>query len=63
MGQKTDKIIGRAKQALGAVTGNEKMKREGQRQEDKGQLKGKLDSTIGKTQGALKNLKDKVDRS
>jgi uncharacterized protein YjbJ (UPF0337 family) len=39
------------------------MKREGQRQEDKGKLKGKLDSTIGKTQGALKNLKDKVDRS
>jgi len=63
MGQKTDKIIGRAKQALGAMTGNEKMKREGQRQEDKGKLKGKLDSTIGKTQGALKNLKDKVDRS
>ena len=63
MGQKTDKIVGRAKQALGAVTGNEKMKREGQRQEDKGKLKGKLDSTIGKTQGALKDLKDKVDRS
>jgi hypothetical protein len=33
MGHKTDRIIGRAKQALGAVTGNEKMKREGQRQE------------------------------
>ncbi|MFZ0970668.1 MAG: CsbD family protein [Solirubrobacteraceae bacterium] len=63
MGQKTDKIIGRAKQALGAVTGNETMKREGQRQEDKGKLKGKLGSTIGKTQGALKDLKDKVDRS
>lgn len=62
MGQKTDKIIGRAKQALGAVTGNEKMKREGQRQEDKGNLKGKLDSTIGKTQDALGDLKKKVDR-
>jgi uncharacterized protein YjbJ (UPF0337 family) len=53
MGQKTDKIIGRAKQALAAVTGNETVKREGQRQEDKGKLKGKLDSTIGKTQNAL----------
>ncbi|MFL5862652.1 MAG: hypothetical protein ACJ780_18065 [Solirubrobacteraceae bacterium] len=63
MGQKTDKIIGRAKQALGAVTGNEKMKREGRRKEDKGRLKGQLDSTIGKTQGALKNLQNKVDRS
>jgi len=29
------------------------MKRGGQRQEDKGKLKGKLDSTIGKTQDAL----------
>jgi len=63
MGQKTDKIIGRAKQALGAVTGNEKLKREGQRQEDKGKFKGKFDSTIGKTQDVLKDLKDKVDRS
>jgi uncharacterized protein YjbJ (UPF0337 family) len=63
MGWKTDKLIGRAKQALGAVTGNEKMKREGQRQEDRGKLKGKLDSTIGKTQKKLRDLKDKVDRS
>jgi uncharacterized protein YjbJ (UPF0337 family) len=63
MGQNTDKIIGRAKQALGAITGNEKMKREGQRREDKGRLKGKLDSTIGKTQNKLRDLKDKVDRS
>jgi uncharacterized protein YjbJ (UPF0337 family) len=63
MGARTDKIIGRSKQALGAVIGNEKMKRGGQRQEDKGKLKGKLDSTIGKTQDALKGLKDKADRS
>ena len=34
------------------------MKREGQRQEDKGKLKGKIDSTIGKTQDALKGLKE-----
>jgi uncharacterized protein YjbJ (UPF0337 family) len=63
MGARTDKIIGRSKQALGAVIGNETMKREGQRQEDKGKLKGKIDSTIGKTQDALKGLKDKADRS
>jgi uncharacterized protein YjbJ (UPF0337 family) len=63
VGARTDKIIGRSKQALGAVMGNEKMKREGQRQEDKGKVKGKIDSTIGKTQDALKGLKDKADRS
>jgi uncharacterized protein YjbJ (UPF0337 family) len=39
------------------------MKHEGQRQRDKGQLKGKVDSTIGKTQDALEDLKDKADRS
>jgi uncharacterized protein YjbJ (UPF0337 family) len=60
MSRSTDKIIGRAKQALGAVTGNEKMKRDGQ---DKGKLKGKLDSAIGKTQDVLKDAKDKVDKS
>jgi len=63
MGARTDKIIGRSKQALGALIGNEKMKREGQRQEDKGKFKGKIDSTIGKTQDALRGLKDKADRS
>ena len=38
------------------------MKRDGQRQEDKGKLKRKVDSTIGKTQAALKDLKGNVDR-
>lgn len=63
MGAKTDKIFGRAKQALGAIIGNETMKREGQRQEDKGKVKRKVDSTIGKGQDALKDLKGRVDRS
>ncbi len=45
MGAKTDKIFGRAKQALGAITGNETMKREGQRQEDKGKVKRTVDSS------------------
>jgi len=62
MGARTDKIIGRSKQALGAVTGNKRLKREGQRQEDKGKLKAQVDSTIGKTQDALEDLKDKADR-
>ena len=63
MGEKTDKISGRAKQAVGAVTGDEETKREGQRREDKGKLKGKLDSAVGKAQDALEDLKGKVDRS
>ena len=62
MGEKTDKTIGRAKQAVGAVTGDEEIEREGERQENKGKLKGKLDSTVDTVQDALGGLKDKVDR-
>lgn len=62
MGEKSDKIIGRAKQAAGAVTGNEETKREGKRQEDKGKLKGKLDAAVDKAQDALGDMKDAVDR-
>ena len=58
MGEKTDKISGRAKQAVGAVTGDEDTKSKGERQEDKG----KLDSTVDKAQDALEDLKDKADR-
>jgi uncharacterized protein YjbJ (UPF0337 family) len=63
MGEQTDKISGRAKQAVGAVTGDEETKREGERQEDKGKLKGKLDSAVEKAEHALEDLKRKVDRS
>jgi uncharacterized protein YjbJ (UPF0337 family) len=62
MDEKTDKIMGRAKQAVGAATGDEETKREGERQENKGKLKGKLDSTVDKAQDALEDLKDKLDR-
>jgi len=63
MGARTDQIFGRAKQALGAITGTEKKKREGQRKEDKGKFKGKVDSTVDKAQDVLGDLKDTVDRS
>jgi uncharacterized protein YjbJ (UPF0337 family) len=62
MGEKTDKISGRAKQAVGAVTGDEDTKRAGQRQEDKGKLKGIIDSTVDKAQEALETLKRRADR-
>ena len=62
MGAKTDQTIGRVKQAVGAVTGDEETKRAGQRQEDKGKLKGKLDAVFDRAQDALEDLKHKVDR-
>ncbi len=63
MGVRTDQMFGRAKQALGAITGNKKMKRTGQLQEDKGELKGKFDSAVDKTQDSLEDLKRTVNRT
>jgi uncharacterized protein YjbJ (UPF0337 family) len=50
MGEKTNKITGRAKQAVGAVTGDEETKREEERQENKGRLKGQ--GRLNRRQGA-----------
>ncbi len=63
MGAKTDQIFGRAKQALGAITGSKKMKRKGQLQEDKGELKGKFATAVDKTQDSLEDLKKTVNRT
>ena len=63
MAATTDKIFGRAKQALGAITGDKKMKRKGQVQEDKGELKDKVNATVDKTQDRLGDLKKKVNRA
>lgn len=42
MGEHTDKAKGNLKQAAGTLTGNDKLKREGQRDEARGHLKGAL---------------------
>lgn len=62
MGAKSDQAVGRAKQAVGAVSGDEEAKHEGQHQEDKGKLKAKLDSAVDRAQHALDDLKHKIDR-
>ena len=51
MGEHTDKTKGKAKQAAGELTGNDKLKREGQRDEAKGKVK-----------GAVKDAEDEAKR-
>ena len=63
MGATTDKILGRAKQAVGAITGNKKMKREGNVQEDKGELKDKFNAGVDTTHEALDDIKKTVNRT
>lgn len=43
---KTDKVTGRIKQAVGALTGNEKLKRQGRANERAGRIKQRSDATI-----------------
>ena len=49
-----------AKQAVGALTGNKATKREGERQERKGEVKGHIDDAAEKAQDATSSLKDKL---
>jgi uncharacterized protein YjbJ (UPF0337 family) len=63
MGSTTDKMkgyaneaAGKAKQGVGKVTGNDKMRAEGAAQE----VKGDAQKTVGKVKGAIKNAADKV---
>jgi uncharacterized protein YjbJ (UPF0337 family) len=62
MGAKTDQIIGRGKQSLGAITGDKKMKQKGEVQAEEGKIEEKIDATVDKTQNALKGLKKSVTR-
>ena len=63
MGEHSDKISGRVKQAAGALTGDEDLKREGEYQEQKGQLKGHVDEVVDKAQDAAEDVKHKIDQA
>ena len=56
MGSKTDKLKGRIKEAVGALTDNDHLKREGQRDQAVGEVKEAAES-------ATEQGKDKVKRA
>jgi uncharacterized protein YjbJ (UPF0337 family) len=51
MGSTTDKIKGRVKEAVGVLTDNDRLKREGQ-----------TDQVVGEVKEAAEKVKDKVER-
>jgi uncharacterized protein YjbJ (UPF0337 family) len=53
-GGKTDELKGRVKEAAGVLTGDEKLKREGQVDQTVGKIKQKTDKIIDKIKGAVK---------
>jgi len=66
MGSKTDKIKGRIKEAVGALTDNDHLKREGQRDQAVGEVKEAAETATeqvkDKVARVAKKVKDKVGR-
>jgi uncharacterized protein YjbJ (UPF0337 family) len=53
-GGRTDELKGRVKEAAGALTGDEKLKREGQVDQTVGKIKQKTDKIVDKIKEAVK---------
>lgn len=56
MGEYVDKLKGKIKQAVGSLTGNKELKREGERDE----LKGKAEGAVADVKDAAKEVKQSV---
>jgi uncharacterized protein YjbJ (UPF0337 family) len=60
MGSKTDKLKGRIKEAVGALTDNDHLKREGQRDQAVGEVKEKAERVAEKVQEKVTRAVKKV---
>ena len=67
MGGKTDKIKGRIKEAVGALTDDDTLKREGQRDQAVGEVKDAAESAAEQVKNEVarvaQKVKDKVERA
>jgi len=57
MSGKSDEIKGRVKEAAGALTGDNKLRREGKFDQAKGKVKQAVDKVVEKTKDVAKDLK------
>ncbi|MEV0991196.1 CsbD family protein [Streptomyces sp. NPDC049949] len=60
---KMDQAKGKAKEAVGKVTGNDRMKAEGKTDQAKGKAKEALSETEERARGVRDSLSDKRDRA
>jgi uncharacterized protein YjbJ (UPF0337 family) len=58
MGEFIDKAKGKVKQAIGDLTGNKELKREGERDETKGKVEGAVEDVKGAVRNAGQTIKD-----
>ena len=62
MSGKTDELKGRTKEAYGDLTDDERMKREGRRDQTAGKLKEKVDDAGDWVEEKIDEARDKLDR-
>lgn len=62
MGEKTDDMKGRAKEAAGAATGNDDLRREGKMDQAGATVKEKTGNAVDSTKDAIKDVTDRDDR-
>ena len=60
MGETADKFKGRTKEAVGDMTGDDHLKREGKADRASGKAKGVIDDAKDKAEGAVDRVKDKL---
>jgi uncharacterized protein YjbJ (UPF0337 family) len=60
MGSKTDKIKGRIKEAVGALTDNDDLKREGQRDQAVGEVKEAAENAVEQVKDTVERVAEKV---
>ncbi len=63
MGSNTDDLKGRAKEAVGDLTDNDDLKREGQADRASGKAKDVIDNLGEKAKAVVDDIKDKVQGS
>lgn len=61
MSGEKDKVEGRVKQAAGALTDDDELQREGERDEAAGKLKDTVDKAKGHVDDAIDAVKDKIN--
>lgn len=61
MSGKTDKVAGRIKQAIGSLTGNSKLKRDGRADERAGHIKQKADDSIDAIRDKLEDAAETLN--
>ncbi|MGH2731060.1 MAG: CsbD family protein [Actinomycetota bacterium] len=61
MADRSEQLAGKAKEAVGKVTGDEEMESEGRVQDQKEKTKQNLEEARDKLKGVVEGVKDKLD--